>query len=200
MRIVVTANKEAVGDIVSEITGDIAKASHSAIGQWAAAVGIQGRAAISKSGIRSDGYWNWRGKWYAGVFKTPKEKIYASAFSRHGINLARVFEEPGFTIAGNKRSLLWLPIEGNVPRGAKNQLLTPREYVGRGGKLKGRPNGPPILFDYIRSPQYRGGNYTFGKPMYHGVEKVTLSSVSFGLRRVVARATADIPKFFQRAM
>jgi hypothetical protein len=173
VRLIFSAEEKIDADL-KEFRNKINDAKYGAVKDAADLAVDQGRENIAGAGFSA--------RWQSGLNFRLVGKRNPTALIFHKIGFAIAFEK-GMTIQGD--TLLWLPIEQNLPAG----IRSPKQY---GHKLvsvnvAGRP---PMLFD--------ANNRLLG-PLFFGARRVKIRK-QWDLYRIFAQAADRLPEFLEKRL
>lgn len=165
----------------------MAKAAARAMLEVAHTAVEDGRDQIAAKGF-SDTYFKWQSGFQYQVFPGQgKPSLRPAARVEHKVGIASVFEH-STTIGPEKRSLMWLPLLGNLPagwgRGGPNS--GPKNFRGKLSSVN-RPGKRPLLV----------GKGAGGKnvPLFVGIDKATMPK-KFSLYKIIQKAADRLPEFY----
>ena len=185
MRLTYSYKQGEFAEAIAEISKPIAKAATAAMRDTADLAKQRGRASIAGAGFSA----RWQNALRAQVYPKNRDSIGPAALVWHKIPYAGVFEN-GAVIQGKPR--LWLPIEANLPVGARGKRVTPKTFPGQ-LRLVLRAGGNPLLVADIG----KGRGRKRALPMFVGVQAVKIGK-KFAITEAVREAARALPSFYEQ--
>jgi hypothetical protein len=183
MQIVYDPKIKHLSDAWTDVQKRVAKAATAAMWEAGETAVREGRQQIAAAGFK-DGYFPWQKSFKATNFPlNGRDSLRPAVRVRHMVYLASVFEF-GTTIGPRSRSLMWLPLEKNLPPGFRGG---PSKFPGKLYSVK-KASGRPLLVG--RKPGSRDR-----VPMFVGVARATMPK-KFHLYDVIQKAADRLEEFY----